>query len=196
MKPQLSKNCSTTKNVFSSSGASQSLSSFICTLDIYNLALFYPNNFVKLSRISIKVMKDLWYFGHLHLKTDEKWTFFTISRPILLSSFTCGDMVNILSFPCRVLQTTKDKSSYFQQELCQLQFPENLVRKISLSLVDDHGILACSSGIYTNNENRRGERERKRDTQGKIKGKQRITKEIGYITKHIHTQGKKERNNV
>ena len=91
------------------------LRSFICTFDIYNLALFYPNNFVKLTRISIKVMKDLWYFGHLHLKTDEKWTFFTISRPILLSSFTYGDMVNILSFPCRVLQTTKDKSSYFQQ---------------------------------------------------------------------------------
>ena len=72
MKPQLSKNCSTTKNVFSSSGASQSLSSFICTFDIYNLALFYPNNFVKLTRISIKVMKDLCYFGHLHLKRQMK----------------------------------------------------------------------------------------------------------------------------
>ena len=31
-----------------------------------------PNDFVKLTRISIKVMKDLWYFGHLHLKRQMK----------------------------------------------------------------------------------------------------------------------------
>ena len=98
------------------------------------------------------------FLGHLHLKTDEKWTFFPLSRPILLSFMWTWSIFSASHVEfCRPPKINHHISSFSFSVRTEKDFT-------FASLLDDHGILACSTGIYTNNERVGGKetRENKR----------------------------------